>query len=211
MFRRSDLPASALLAATVENVGATDRRTTLGGVENGVQTVEHLLAAVAARQIDDLLVEIDGPEVPILDGSARGYFQALGESGINDRGGSPHRLRPDRTISVREGDATYLVSPRDGLRLAVTIEWPHPLIGVQSGCYDVGPQVFDRELADARTFGFADEIADLRKRGLIRGGDPSNAIVLSADGVMGTELRWPDGRRTTNIPCSAACARARRW
>ncbi|MBI4502847.1 MAG: UDP-3-O-[3-hydroxymyristoyl] N-acetylglucosamine deacetylase [Gemmatimonadetes bacterium] len=191
-FRRSDLSGHQSIPATVENVVLTDRRTTLGNVEDGVQTVEHVLAAVAAHQIDDLLIEVDGPEAPIFDGSARPYFQALRDAGLSTVAGEPRYYRPGATVTVREADATYVVSPASGLRLTVTIEWAHPLIGRQSGSYDVAPEVFDRELAGARTFGFEQEIAGLRAEGLIRGGGLSNAIVLSPTGLIGTELHWPD-------------------
>jgi UDP-3-O-[3-hydroxymyristoyl] N-acetylglucosamine deacetylase/3-hydroxyacyl-[acyl-carrier-protein] dehydratase len=93
---------------------------------------------------------------------------------------------------VREGDAVYHVTPREGLRLTVTIEWDHPLIGRQSGCYDVTPETFATELAAARTFGFEREAEELRERGLARGASPETAIVLTDQGVNGAELRWPD-------------------
>jgi UDP-3-O-[3-hydroxymyristoyl] N-acetylglucosamine deacetylase/3-hydroxyacyl-[acyl-carrier-protein] dehydratase len=107
-------------------------------------------------------------------------------------GGTPARCRPAQRIAFSSGESSYVVSARTGLRLDVTIEWPHPLIGRQSGCYELTAEIFARELAAARTFGFEHEVAQLRAKGLIRGGDTSCAVVLDARQVIGTELRWPD-------------------
>jgi UDP-3-O-[3-hydroxymyristoyl] N-acetylglucosamine deacetylase/3-hydroxyacyl-[acyl-carrier-protein] dehydratase len=93
---------------------------------------------------------------------------------------------------VEHGDATYTVAPRDGLRVTVTIEWDHPLIGRQTACFDGTSDLFDRDLAGARTFGFQNEVEDLKGRGLIRGGTTANAVLLSDTGPVGTALRWPD-------------------
>lgn len=192
VFRRTDLAGVPPVAALVENVGALERRTALGNGAAAVETVEHVLAAVAAHQIDDLVIELDGPEPPIMDGSAAPYFQALKEAGITSVGGTPVTYRPAAPFLVRGGEASYLVAPRSGLRLTVTIEWSHPLIGRQSGCYDVTPEAFERDLAGARTFGFEHEIEDLRAKGLAKGGTPGAAILLSERDVVGTKLHWPD-------------------
>lgn len=192
VFRRTDVAGPATVAAVVDNVGAADRRTVLGNGDGAVETVEHVLAAVAAHQIDDLVIELDGPEPPIVDGSAAPYFQALKDAGVAGVGGIPLRYRPAAPFVVRQGEASYLVAPRSELRLTVTIEWSHPLIGRQSGCYDVTPEAFERELARARTFGFQDELEALRAKGLARGGTPGAAIVLSEREVVGTKLHWPD-------------------
>ena len=192
VFRRTDLTGQAPIAAIPENVGPTERRTTLGPEGNSVETVEHLLAAVAAHQLDDVVIEIDGPEAPALDGSARPFFDAIANVGVTDVGGMPVRYRPSEPIAVTAGESSYHVSPRSGLRLDVTIEWAHPLIGRQSGCYDLTPGVFERELAAARTFGFENEVTQLREKGLIRGGNTSCAVILGPHDVIGNELRWPD-------------------
>ena len=191
-FRRTDLPKGNSVPLALEQVSAADRRTALGHGEESVSTVEHLLAAVAAHQIDDLLVEVEGPEAPALDGSAAPYFKALAEAGITPVGGTPLRYRVPAPFTLREGDSTYLVGPHDGLRLTVTIEWPHPAIGRQSGCYDITPEQFERELARARTFGFVRERDALHQRGLSRGADGSNTIALGDTGVVDATLHWPD-------------------
>ena len=192
-FRRTDRPGSPAIPANASRVAQVDRRTTLGEGDSAVSTVEHVLAAIAAHQIDDLAVDVEGPEPPILDGSAEPYFRALAQAGLVDQGGTPQRHRIQAPFVIREGDSTYLIAPRDGggLRLTVTIEWNHPAIGRQSCCYDISPETFDRELARARTFGFSSELEALQARGLARGADRSNTIALSASGVEGS-LRWPD-------------------
>jgi len=192
VFQRTDLPGLAAVAAIADNVVTAERRTALGNGDGAIETVEHLLAAVAAHAIDDLIVEVSGPEPPVLDGSAKPYFQALKEAGVTHLGGTPVRYRPAAPLAVREGEASYLVSPSSGLRLTVTIEWPHPLIGRQSGCYDVTADDFERELAGARTFGFQHELEALRAKGLARGAGAGGPILLSEREVVGTKLRWPD-------------------
>ncbi len=154
--------------------------------------VEHVLAAVSACEIDDLVVEIDGPEAPIMDGSARPFFDVITSTGTVEVGGHPTRYRPMTPLTFVHRDSKYAVSPRAGLRVSVTIEWAHPMIGRQSGCFDLTPDVFRRELASARTFGFETELAGLKAKGLVRGAVAGCAVLLSDQGIVDGELRWPD-------------------
>jgi UDP-3-O-[3-hydroxymyristoyl] N-acetylglucosamine deacetylase/3-hydroxyacyl-[acyl-carrier-protein] dehydratase len=193
VFRRSDLPGRPEIPARLTEVEAVERRTALGHGASTIHTVEHLLAAVAAHEIDDLLVDVTGPEPPILDGSVQPYFDALRRAEPVDVGGEVQWLTVQAPFTVTEGDAAYVVAPAKSLRLTVTIEWPHPLIGRQAGSYDVTPQTFARELAAARTFGFTNEVEQLKAKGLIQGATSDNAIVLDERGVAdGGRLRWPD-------------------
>ena len=191
-FKRIDLPETPLVKAAVDSVKETERCTTIGAGDTTVSTVEHLLAAVVALEIDDLLIEIDGPEPPVADGSADVFFDALKRAEPTAIDGDSAVLHVGASFTVREGDATYFVSPSDTLRLTVTIEWDHPKIGRQSGCYDITPEAFAESLARARTFGFEDEVEELRSKGLAKGASESTAIVLSKSGIVGTELRWHD-------------------
>jgi UDP-3-O-[3-hydroxymyristoyl] N-acetylglucosamine deacetylase / 3-hydroxyacyl-[acyl-carrier-protein] dehydratase len=154
--------------------------------------VEHVLAAVAAHQIDDVTIEMDGPEPPIMDGSAGPFFRALERAGIAPHGGRVEVLRVLGPVRVEHGESWYEAYPSESLSLDVAIDFPHPLVGHQRGRYDVTPQVFARELADARTFGFAHEVEYLRGRGLIKGGSTQNALVLGEAGIVENELRWDD-------------------
>ena len=192
VFRRSALPSRPEIPARLTALDGTDRQICLGSGDESVATVEHVLAAIAAHAIDDLVVELDGPEAPIGDGSPRAYHDALAAAGIAIVDGAPTVHKVAAPLVVSDGDARYVVAPSDALRLTVSIEWDHPLIGRQSGCYDIDPEAFASELADARTFGFETETEALRERGLIKGVSLDNAIVLTRDGLAGGELRWPD-------------------
>ena len=193
VFRRVDLQGTPEIPARLTEVEEVERRTALGRGDCTIHTVEHLLAAVAAQEIDDVTVEVSGPELPILDGSVRPYFDALVEAHPVEVGGAPMVLTVQAPFTVTEGDSSYVVAPAKDYRLTVTIEWPHPLIGRQAGSYEVTPQAFARELAAARTFGFTSEIAELQAQGLIKGASSANAIVLDERGILnGGTLRWPD-------------------
>ena len=193
VFRRTDLPGRPEVRARLTEVQAVERRTTIGRGEAAIHTIEHLLAAVAAHEIDDLTIELSGPELPILDGSVQPYYEALARADPGDVGGEAVVLAVQAPFTVTEGDATYVVAPANAFRLTVTIEWPHPLIGQQAGTYEVTPDAFARELAPARTFGFTHEVAALKAKGLIKGASGANAIVLDEHGLAnGGQLRWPD-------------------
>ncbi len=191
-FARVDLAGTPTIRADVSVAVETERRTQLGEGPEALHTVEHVLAAVAALQIDDILIEMDGPEPPILDGSAGPFFRALEAAGIAPQGGRVEVLSLSAPIRVEHGESWYEAYPADALSLEVAIDFPHPLIGQQRGRYAITPAAFATELADARTFGFAHEVAYLRERGLIKGGTTENALVLGPDGVMANALRWTD-------------------
>jgi UDP-3-O-[3-hydroxymyristoyl] N-acetylglucosamine deacetylase / 3-hydroxyacyl-[acyl-carrier-protein] dehydratase len=190
-FRRSDR-GDAEIPARVERAVLAERRTQLGEGVEAIHTVEHVLAAVAAREIDDLVITMDGPEPPIMDGSAGPFFDALYDAGIIECPGAADVLGIREAVRVTDGDAEYVAEPHDSLELQVAIDFPHPLIGHQAGRYDITPESFARELAGARTFGFVREVEGLRAKGLIRGASTSNAIVLDERGVVDNALRWPD-------------------
>jgi UDP-3-O-[3-hydroxymyristoyl] N-acetylglucosamine deacetylase/3-hydroxyacyl-[acyl-carrier-protein] dehydratase len=192
-FRRTDLPDRPEIAARVDAVSATERRTALEAGPASVDTVEHLLAAVAALELDDLLIELDGPEPPILDGSFAPYLRALEEGGVTAAAGEPRTLVVEEPWCLELGDSRYEVLPSPELRLTTTIEWDHPAIGRQSGSWAISLDAFRRDIAPARTFGFTHEVEALRARGLLKGGSMESAVVLSPEGVLaGAPLRWPD-------------------
>ena len=187
------MPRQPEIPAHVRSVCTTERRTVLGAGDATIETVEHVMAAVAGLEIDDLWVDIDGPEVPILDGSAEPFVSTLKSAGIVVVEGEVPTLSVSATLTVQDGDAEYVARP--GPRgLTVRVEWDHPLIGAQMASFAMSPEVFATELAGARTFGFASEIEALRARGLIKGGHLGCAVVLSETGIVngGGELRWAD-------------------
>ncbi|MBS1241908.1 MAG: lpxC fabZ, partial [Gemmatimonadetes bacterium] len=192
VFRRLDLPGQPEVAVRIDEVEATERRTALGHGASTIHTVEHILAAVGALQLDDLVIELDGPEAPILDGSFQPYCALLEEAGESLLDGEPTIIEVQSPFTVTEGDSTYIVAPARGLRITATIEWDHPLIGRQAGTYDITPEGFRHELAAARTFGFTHEVEALQAKGLLKGASTASAVALTESGVIETTLRWPD-------------------
>ncbi len=191
-FQRRDLPSAPPIPALASHAVLTERRTQLGEEPNAVHTVEHVLAAVAALEIDDLLISIDGPEPPIMDGSAQPFFDALRGAGIIQHAGCVEVARLTHAVRVVDGDSVYDGSPSDHFDLDVTIDFPHQLIGRQRYAATITPELFERELGWARTFGFVHEVEPLRTRGLIKGASTQNAVVLDERGVVENTLRSPD-------------------
>jgi UDP-3-O-[3-hydroxymyristoyl] N-acetylglucosamine deacetylase / 3-hydroxyacyl-[acyl-carrier-protein] dehydratase len=192
VFHRTDLSGAPAIPARVDRAVLTERRTQLGTDPVSVHTVEHVLAAIAGLELDDLIVELDAPEPPIGDGSAAPFVELLRRAGIARQPGSVQYFRVTEPVRLTDGDSRYEAYPADELELEISIDFAHPLVGRQSGRFVVTPDVFERELAGARTFGFAHEVDALRGRGLIRGGSTQSAIVLDEGGVMDNALRWPD-------------------
>ena len=193
-FRRVDLEGKPEIPVDLEHVSSTDRGTTLAGAgEARVHTVEHVLAAAVALRLDNLQIDIDGPEIPIVDGSFAPFYGALKEAGTHQQG------EPARVVSVQDtltakgtAGASYVAVPADDLRVSATIEFDHPLVRRQYASFDVSPTQFGQELAPARTFGFLREAEALRARGLALGATLDNAIVLDEEGLASGELRFKD-------------------
>ena len=192
VFERRDLAGSPLIPALASHAVLTERRTQLGEEPNAVHTVEHVLAAVQALEIDDLVISLDGPEPPIMDGSAGPFFNALREAGLEGQPGCVRTGRLSAPVRLVDGESIYEAHPAESLELDVAIDFPHPVIGRQQFAMRVSEDTFARELAWARTFGFVREVEPLRKRGLIRGASTQNAVVLDDSGVVENELRSPD-------------------
>lgn len=192
VFRRSDLPDSAAVPARVEIAIQAQRRTQLGTGEGAFHTVEHVLAALAGLGIDDIYVDMDAAEPPIMDGSSADFVAALSSVGVTPCGGRREWLVLRKPVRVVDGESVYEAFPSLTSSLDVTIDFPHPLIGLQSGSYAIDSSTFQNELASARTFGFMREVDALRSAGLIQGASTANAVVLDDHGVVDGELRWPD-------------------
>ena len=191
-FRRDDRPGSATIPARADVAVEAERRTQLGRGEDALHTVEHVLAAVMALGIDDLEIGMSGAEPPIMDGSAKPFLDALLQAGLAANGGRPEWLVLRKSIRVVDGESVYEAHPSTSLEIDVTIDFPHPLIGVQRGEFRVTPEVFSRDIASARTFGFLHEVEALRAKGLIQGATTRNAVVLDAHQAVEGALRWPD-------------------
>jgi UDP-3-O-[3-hydroxymyristoyl] N-acetylglucosamine deacetylase / 3-hydroxyacyl-[acyl-carrier-protein] dehydratase len=191
-FVRTDRPGLPSIPARVEHAVLTERRTQLGEGDDALHTVEHVLAAIAGAGLDDVVVQMDAPEPPIMDGSARAFHEALLAAGIVDLDSPADYLELSEVVRVSDGEATYEAHPAAALELDITIEFKHPLIGRQHGFYSVTAESFPQDLAPARTFGFVHEVERLRKMGLIRGASVENALVLDETEVVDNVLRWPD-------------------
>ena len=194
VFRRADVAGAAAIPATADAVADTTRCTLLAGPDGTrVGTVEHLMAALAAWGIDNLEIAVDGPEVPAMDGSARPFFFLLGCAGVVEQAAPRRILEILRPIHVAHGERTAVLRPHGGFAVDMAIDFAHPCVGRQRIALEVDASSFPDELAGARTFGFAEDVATLRAKGLARGGSFDNAVVVGADGVLNPEgLRWPD-------------------
>lgn len=192
-FIRADLPERPSIKVHVDNVAATGYATTLGGPAFSVATVEHCLSALSALRVDNLFIELDGPEIPITDGSAQHFLKAIQSVGLIEQDRARKYCCLTQAVYYSEGDKQAYVTPYDGLRLTVTIEFPHPAIGRQKIDLDINEDTFGRELARARTFGFVKDVEALQAKGLALGGSLENAVGLDDVKILNPEgLRFPD-------------------
>jgi len=158
-----------------------------------VGTIEHLMAALAACGVDNAVIELDGPEVPIMDGSAEPFIEAILDVGLKAQAAPRRGIKILKEVSVRDGDKIVTLKPGIGSRYQIEIDFPHPEIGRQSAQIDMFSGDFINQIAEARTFGFLHEVNALRAMGLALGGSLENAIVLDTDSVMNPEgLRCPN-------------------
>src|SRR5246500_1564194 len=191
VFRRTDLDLFPI-EAHGRNVARVSYATSL--MKQGVllSTTEHLLAAVYSCGIDNIYIDIDAIEVPILDGSAEPFMQMLERAGTRRLRRRKRYLKVLKPVEVVEGGRRIGIYPEDEFRVRCYVDFPHPLVGQQEVEMLVSPETFRHLLARARTFCFERDIEPLRSMGLIRGGSLDNAIVLTAGGVMNGPLRFPD-------------------
>lgn len=191
VFVRSDLNGlrvPALQASTT----ALDYATTVGKDDVAIGTVEHLLAAVVACGVTDLEMIVDGPEIPIIDGSALPFVHLIEAAGIDDLGVTVAPIRITRSIEIVEGDKMIRIEPAATLSIRYKIDFNHQAIGKQSISFELEKDAFTRKVAPARTFGFIRDVEKLRAAGLARGGSVENCIVLSDHGVENGPLRFKD-------------------
>lgn len=197
VFQRTDVATgTGLVPAHAETVSDTQLGTTITN-EHGVSVavVEHLLAAIAGLGIDNLTVEIDAAEVPIMDGSSSVFYEMMMLAGLKAQSARQRRIRVLERVEVVDGPKRASLSPvaDDSLTLRARIEYEDPTIGVQQMAMRLVPGSFARDLAFARTFGFARDVDMLRAMGLARGGSLENAVVIGEDGIMNPEgLRVED-------------------
>ncbi|HDH05595.1 MAG TPA: UDP-3-O-acyl-N-acetylglucosamine deacetylase [Nitrospirae bacterium] len=192
VFIRTD-KGSIRIKAAVSSVSDTTFATTLASEGVKIGTVEHLLAAFAGLNIDNVYVELDGPEVPIMDGSSLSFVSAIMEAGIAKQANAVSYIRILEPIVVIEGSSQIAITPYEGTRITYRLFYTHPAFGEQKMSIDMSAMNFVNELAPARTFGFLRDLEMLKSRGLARGGSLDNAIVLGEKEVInGNKLRLKD-------------------
>lgn len=196
IYRRIDLHPPMDFKVNIQSVGSTVLCTCLIN-EYGVQiyTVEHLSAAQAGLGIDNIIIELDAPEIPIMDGSASPFVCLLLDAGIQELNSAKKFLRLKRTVRVEDGEKWAELRPFDGFTLDFTIDFNHPAISVNTQHYflNFSSESFVNKISRARTFGFIRDIRDLQSRGYALGGDFNSVIVIDDDRVLNTEgLRFTD-------------------
>lgn len=192
-FRRVDLTNAAVLEAKAELVGATENNTTLGNGANSIHTVEHLLAVLYGLGINNLYCEIDGPEVPIMDGSGASFVFTLKETGISNLHKSKKFLVVLEPIEVVMGDKWAKIEPNNKLIIESTIVFAHPIIRTQKMEFEYSCENFVNEISRARTFGLLRDVDMLKRKGLAKGGSLDNAVVLDDFNILNAEgLRFKD-------------------
>lgn len=207
----SGAPANMTLSPAVANSGITFVRTDIRDRNNvipalwhhvtdtrlctvltnkagvSVSTVEHILSACAALGLDNAVIGIDGPEVPIMDGSARDFMAALSRAGLQQQSAPRRVLRIKKTVTYQEGDKEAILSPHNGRCYSFEIAFDNALVGRQKYSHHFRAETYLRDIAPARTFGFLHEVEMLRKAGLARGGSLDNAVVVDGDRVLNPE------------------------
>jgi UDP-3-O-[3-hydroxymyristoyl] N-acetylglucosamine deacetylase len=191
VFRRTDLDGYEVEAVS-RNVARVSYATSLMKKGVLISTTEHLLSACIGTGVDNAIVELDNLELPILDGSAQPFVEAIQKAGIRKQRRPRTYLRMRRGLELREGNKFIAVYPAETYSVSYTIDFPHPLIGKETFRVDLSDGNYLSEIASARTFGFLHEADAMRRQGLIRGASAENAIVLTRDGVMNPPLRFRD-------------------
>jgi UDP-3-O-[3-hydroxymyristoyl] N-acetylglucosamine deacetylase len=195
VFRRVDLPVPSDVRARAENVGDTMLGTTLIDGEARVSTVEHLLSAFAGLGIDNALVEVSAPEVPIMDGSAGPFVFLLQSAGIAEQAVPKRFVRVKKSVEVRDGDKWARFDPYDGFKVNFEIEFNHPIFKLhsQKASMDFSTTTYLKEVSRARTFGFMRDLETMRAHNLALGGNLDNAIVLDETRMLNEDgLRYED-------------------
>jgi len=195
VFRRVDLPIPVDIPARAELVGEARLASTLVKGNVKIHTVEHLMSALGGLGVDNAYVDLDAPELPIMDGSAGPFVLLIQQAGLEQQAAPKRFLRVLRSVQVTEGDKWARLDPYDGYKLSFSIDFRHPVIerSTQSVTIDFAETSYVKEIARARTFGFMHDVEDLRDSGLALGGGLDNAVVLDEYRVLNAEgLRFAD-------------------
>lgn len=193
-FVRADIAGDSFIPAKHRQTAVTELATVIGDPRGAaVSTIEHLMAAFAGLHIDNAIVEIDGPEVPILDGSAAPFVDAIDEVGIEELDTPRRYIEVLKPVRVENGAQFGELAPHDGFRVDIEIAFASDAIGHQRLVLDLEPQTFREEVAGARTFGFLSDVERLRGAGFALGASLENTVVVADDAIVNEEgLRWSD-------------------
>lgn len=192
-FTRTDLPNAPIVEARFENVTETTLATSLGVDGCRIGTIEHLMAAFFGLGIDNALVELDGPEVPIMDGSAAPFVFLLKSAGIREQNRPKRFIVIRRPLKIEDGDRSVAIYPSKELKIQYVIDFQHPLLRNQQFELRFSGKDFVREISNARTFGFLKDVDLLKKNGLARGGSLDNAVVIDEFRILNEDgLRFKD-------------------
>ena len=191
-FYRVDLPQGPAIQADIDHVVDVSRGTTIGLNGAKVHTVEHVLAAIYGLDIDNIAIELDGPEIPNGDGSAYPFMQTLKKAGLVEQDAERKYIKIAEPVYYRLDDVTLSILPADDLRITMTIAYDHVAIGTQYASLTITPETFEKDLAPARTFCFLREVKMLQEQGLIKGGSLESAVVIGDESILNDHLRFPD-------------------
>jgi len=192
-FLRTDIPESPSIRAHYNNVISTFQATTIGSSGAAVSTIEHLMAALYGCGVDNVLVEVDGPEAPIFDGSAAPWVKLIRKASVVPQGAARTYLTIRKPLTVVEDDSFITATPCDRFQVRYEIDYPHPRVGRQAYSFALKNGSFGKQIAKARTFGFLKDVRKLQKMGLIQGGSLSNAVVFDDNELLNVDgFRYSD-------------------
>jgi UDP-3-O-[3-hydroxymyristoyl] N-acetylglucosamine deacetylase len=185
--------AGASLAATVKHLVPTELCTAISGNGFQVKTIEHVLAALTGLNVDNVYVDVDAGEAPVMDGSSAPFVRLIRSAGLVSQSKRQPYLKMTRPLEVVDGSRRIRIEPSSTPKITYSIQYDHPLIQTQTYTHEYSADAFESEIAEARTFGFLEEVEALWARGLGRGGNLDNTVVLSKDGVLNESgLRFAD-------------------
>jgi len=184
VFVNKDGDATASLLASIEHCVPTELCTAINGNGFQVKTIEHVLSALSGLEVDNVYIDVTGSEVPVMDGSAAPFVRLIQSVGVIPQNRKQPFLKITAPIEVSDGSRRVRIEPSTTSRITYTIHYDHPLIKTQTYVHECSAQAFEKQIAEARTFGFLHEVQALWARGLGQGGTLDNTVVLSKDGVM---------------------------
>ena len=192
LFKRIDLEGHPVLRTEPQNIGDLSYATTIGDGEVSIKTIEHVLSAAYALGVNNLMIEIDNNEAPVMDGSAACFVNMLFDAGITAQQAPNKVIQFHQGLEVRNNDSILSIEPYDGFKVTYTIDFPNPFIGTQTKTFDLSPLGYIDDISHARTFCMYEEIEYLWKMGLSKGGSLDNAVVFAQDRIMNDSLRYSD-------------------